>query len=356
MEISDKELDQVKGVRESVESKVPAGYLKIELSSKGHLGAPRVFHVRNFLTEDLMALALTEDADVQIKVADMLQELIWEKDVNIKAFHEKEVIETMLHIYENYYQSSINELEWELTDEDKAEIAKECGGEDTEEYQAKMNSLKAKKWVPRFNLNLANVKYYELDDKFKSDIKVTKKNGFTCVYSFPRYGDLMLLQHVMLNLPEFKEGDKRYAAVRENLRMRQEYQRRFDEGENVNMSRLARFPENEVKEYREYETRKAQWATRAVRALHLKEINGEYIYELPLEEKMKYADNPELDHTTFEQVSKAYQELKVGPVEMVKAFDPILRREVEVKYSFQLFTLLQALRDNKSDGTVIEFV
>jgi hypothetical protein len=359
MEQKDDELEPIINHAKTIEKndKIPNGYITVELSSHGMLGAPAQFHMRNFLTEDLMGLALADDEDLPFKVASMLQDLIYEpvEECDIRDFHEKEVIEMLLILYRTCYQTKLTDQDWTLTDKDKEFIAMQCGGKDSDEYNKRMRALDDKSWAPKFDIDLNAIKFYELNDSFKSDAKVKKANGFTCTYTFPRYGDVIMLRKFLLETPEFKEGEKQFAAIRDNVKFRQDAEERWRNGEKIPLDRIPKIPEAEMKKFHEYENKKALFATRAVRALHLKEIEGRNILDLPLTERMELADNPELDHTTFAQVSKAYESMKVGPVEKVSAIDPITHEVVDVDYSFRLFNILQAIRDNKSDGTTIEF-
>ena len=109
-------------------------------------------------------------------------------------------------------------------------------------------------------------------------------------------------------------------------------------------------------DFRAYEEKKARFATKCVKALHLKSIDGQDVSGLKLEERLAYADDPRLDHNTFAQVNEIYDKMQIGVNENIKALDPYTHKVVDIKYPFRVFTLLQALRNNKSDGTTIEFV
>lgn len=356
MEITEQTISDMKKVHEEIERTIPNGYIKVELSSHGMLGAPAKFHIRNFLTEDMMGLVTADDEDFEIKLCQMLQDLILEEDCDIKKFHEKEVVETLLILYRSFYQTTLHNLTWILTDEDKERIAQVDGGKTSSKYKEHIAAIERGEEKKQFDLNLNFVNFYELNDDFKSTIKVKKPNGFECEYTFPRYGDKILLKEFLMSLPFFKKGEKRFAAVRENLKFTQQKRQEWDEGKDIDLNRIPKYPEEEIKEFKEYETEKMQFATRAVKALHLKSIDGKDISALPLEERMKIAEDPRLDHATFEKISKMYEELKVGPNENIKVMDPYLGHEVTIKYPFRVPTLVQAIRDSDIDGTVIEFV
>src|SRR5574344_957288 len=80
-------------------SGAPAGYIPIRLSTLGRVGAPALFHIRNFSTRDLMKISLTDEEDVPAQVLELLKDLIWEEDVDVETFHEEEIIETLVLLY-----------------------------------------------------------------------------------------------------------------------------------------------------------------------------------------------------------------------------------------------------------------
>ena len=350
--------EQLKEATHEIENKMnaPAGYIEINLSTEGKVGAPSVFHVRNFSTEDLMDLALTDQADLPIQVVKKLQEIIYEpvEECNVKNFHEKEVVELLFILYKTYYTHKLPNIKWELTDEDKAQIAIECGGKDTDEYVGRMNAYENDEWKPVWDINLQNIKTYKLPEDFKSRIHVVKKaTGFTYDYELPKYGDVLIIRDYIDAV--FKEKDKKWAAIREQMINKQKMDQAFREGKSsVSGSRIY-IPENEQKQYKEYEKEKTVFATKCLKALHLVKVNGEDVTALPLNERIKIVENPEFDHATFRQASEALNNLKFGLQEEVDGYDPILHKIVKVNYSFRVFTLLQAIRDNDTDQATITF-
>lgn len=340
---------------------IPPGYVTIELSTKGKFGAPKKFHMRNFLTEDLVGLSLLDDdSKVQIKVLEMLQALVWEKDVKIADFHEKEVVETIIRLYRKFFQTKLKDVIWELTDEDKDVIAAEMGGKENPQYKARIAAIERGDEKPLFDIDLNKLEFYNVDEvKVTGTARVKRMldgKEFVVEYSYPKYGDAVLLRNFMYELPEFKEGEKRYRSIRENVKFRQRMEQEWREGHNVDLTRLPQFTEHDMDEFRKYEEKKAIFATRCVKALHLKTIDGTDVSNLPLEKKLEYADDPRLDHQTFTQINKVYEGLQIGVNENIKAVDPYTRKVTSIKYPFRVFPLLQALRNNEPDGTTVEFV
>ena len=343
------------------QKKIPMGYMTMELSTKGKFGAPKVFHIRNFKTEDLVGLALEDEDKVQEAAAEMLQGLIWEKDVDVLKFHTKEVVETFLRLYKRYYQSVLKNLPWELTDEDRDVIATEEGGKDSDAYRRRIDAIRRGEEKQFFDIDLKKVEFYDIPDNVTGTVRATSKDpetgeNFVVEYTYPRYGDTILLKKFINDIPEIKEGEKRFAAITENVKFRQKMEQAWREGENIPLERIPKFTQKDMEAFNEFQKKKAVFATRAVKALHLKSIDGIDVSNLPLDKKLAYADDPRLNHTTFEQVNKLYEDMKIGPNEDVTVLDPYTRRLTKIHYTFRLFTILQTIRDNKPDGTTIEFV
>ena len=207
------------------EQKIPAGYVAIELSTRGKFGAPRKFHMRNFATEDLVGLSLSDDDKVQIKVLEMMQDLVWEKDVKVADFHEKEVVETLVRLYRKFYQTKLRDVIWELTDEDREVIATEMGGKDNPQYKARIAAIERGEEKPTFDIDLNALEFYNVDEaRVTGTARATSEidgKKFVVEYTFPKYGDSVLLRNFMYNIPEFKEGEKKFRAIRENVKFRQ---------------------------------------------------------------------------------------------------------------------------------------
>jgi hypothetical protein len=334
---------------------VPSGYVSVELSSRGQLGAPKVFHVRNFGVEELVALSLSDPVERQIKICEALQDMIWEKDVKVSNFHEKEVVELLVFIYYTFYGQSFQNLEYDPTEEDWDYLAKQFGGKDAEEYTRARQQFSAGQWKPKFDIDLdKSVKYLELPDDFKSTALVTKQSGFSCKYSFPRYGDVVLTREVVNRV--WKKEDSKYRSIAEILRFRRDSEERIRKGETINYRSIPNVTQADYDDYYDYEKRKANFIVQVVKALHLVEYRGRDVSQESIDARIALAKDPEIDGVTFEQIQKHFDEMQVGIDPMVKVFSPIQEREVDRRFPFRVDTVLQCLRDAKPAGTVVQFV
>ena len=73
-------------------SSTPDGYIEVKLSTKGKVGAPSVVHVRNFKVSEIISLSLSSNADLPIRLIDILNDMILE-DTDVFNWHEKEIEE-----------------------------------------------------------------------------------------------------------------------------------------------------------------------------------------------------------------------------------------------------------------------
>ena len=94
---------------------IPPGYIPVNLSTKGKLGAPKEFHIRNFKMKDIMALSLTEQSDLPERVVQVLNDMIFE-DVDVSNWHEKEVEETLVYVYMTFFDPVIRNVPFIVTD------------------------------------------------------------------------------------------------------------------------------------------------------------------------------------------------------------------------------------------------
>jgi hypothetical protein len=333
---------------------VPGGYIRCMLSSRGKLGAPELFHCRNFMVEDLMDMSLVDDSERPIKVCETLQQLIWEKDVKIADFHEKEVIELLVLLYYCFYGTVFSNMQYEPDEADWKFLADSNGGEDSEEYQRARQQYKTGKWKPVFDIDLNALEYWEVADDFKSTALMKKPSGFSCKYTYPRYGDLVTMRDFVAKI--WAEEDRQHASVAEILRFRRDAENRIRQGEEINLRNIPNIPKATMDEYVDYERRKATFIAKAVRGLHLVEYKGRDVSKDPIEARIALAEDPEIDFSTFDMIATHFNEIKVGIKDTIKVRSPVQGKIVERRYSFRIDTVFQALRDAKPAGVTVQFV
>jgi hypothetical protein len=336
----------------------PEGFIEVRLSTLGKIGAPPVFHIRNFSTEDVMNINLTEQTERPIKLIKILQGLIYEKDVDIKRFHQKEIIEVLLLMYECFFTDVFPNQTWAPTDEDWDFIAEQSGGKDTDEFKRKERALRTGQWKPVFDINIAkDIKYFEMNPDIKINAQISKKYGnknFTCTFSLPRFGDIVTLRSFVDTM--YREKDKQFAAITETLKFRKDMEARLAQGENIDIRKIPNIPKAEEDKLREYETEKSLFIFRATIAMYLIEFDGENIADVPLEKKLALAQDPRLDFSTFQLVQEHFDKLEFGMKEEITVLDPIMNKVVTRKHPFRLDDILSSFGSAKPAEATVSFV
>ena len=352
LEKNAKELAKIEAKAEA-EYEVPSGYISIELSTNGLLGAPKRFHVRNFDTSDLLNLALSEDEELPEKVAKMLDSLILEEDVSVMNFHEKEVVELLARLYQAFYANTLKDIDFPWDETDLAWLKEKIGN--NSEYEEKVFDLKSKKWTPKMDIDLSAVETYDLDPStFKTRIFLTDKaSGFKVGFSYPRYGDVIVLRNFIMQV--YREQDKQFASIRDTLRFRRDAEERVRRGEDIALSRIPNIPEAEREKYKKYEIDKSIFSAVAIKALHLINVDGKDVSKASLKERIELARDPRIDYKMMKAVNDFYEKMKIGLKEDVMMFNPIKQVVEPRKYSFRLIDLLQAIKLYESSEYDIEF-
>jgi len=352
VELKDERLKRIRAENTARKEDIPNGYISIELSTKGALGAPRIFHVRNFSTGDLLNLALTDDSELPMKVSDMLDNLILEKDVSIKDFHEKEVIETLITIYKVFYTSIMKDVEYQVSKDDWDFLEARLG-KDSPEYNQKFMEYQQRRWIPRTNIEMEKIEYYEIDENIKTKVHI-KKPDFDAVFSYPKYGDVVLLRDFIEKV--YKEDDKRYASILEIVKYRRDVEERIRRGENIDLRRIPNITKDDEKRIKEYELDKAQFMVDAVKGLRLVELNGVDLSKTPLEDRIELGKDARFDFTIYKKVNEYFEKMQIGAKEEIPVYNPVQGKVMLRNYSFRIFDFLQALKDTECDSTVIEFI
>ncbi len=337
------DLSKMKDVKLSQQATPPAGYIPIELSTKGLIGAPAVFHMRNFDTADLVGLALTDENRLPVIVSEMLDGLIWEKDVSVSTFHEKEVVETIVRLYQAFFSDILKDVEFPWNDDDIEALREKLG--DTEEFRSQVLDLKNRKWIPRVDIALSSVNTYDVDaTTLQKELFITdKRANFTAGFMFPRYGDILTIREFMKDA--YRDPDQQFASLRSTLKFRQDAEERLLKGENIAMSRVPDVPDFEKDRYIQYESDKQKFGIQAIKALHLVYYEGQDVRNLSLAERTALvAKDPRIDYRMTSAVNKYFASWEIGLQPEIKMANPLKGVVEPRKYSFRLVDLLQAIK------------
>lgn len=352
--ISQNEIKETLDKVEQVEQ-IPVGYIPIELSTHGKLGAPTLFHIRNLSTEEVMQMSLVDNEELPEKTLEILRSLIWEKDVDPAEFHEAEVIETLIKLYKEFYSPILKEQKFVPDDKDW-EYLEQKYGKGSEEFMQYKRDIDNGNWDPKFNIDLSKLTYYDVKDDFKGNIAYKSKDGsLSCVYSFPKYGDVVKVKKIIET--KFKQQDKQYENLVKIYRFRKEAEEKVLKGENVNLRGIGQITKEDEKKLREYDLEKTRWIITAMRAQQIIEIDGNDVSQLPFEKRMELVQDPRFDYASFKKIADLYSKLPVGVTKEITVDDPIMMiRRDGYAYSFRVYDLLSAFRDQDTDDDTYNFV
>lgn len=333
-------------------AKVPAGYAEIQLSSKGKIGAPETFHMRNFNVSDLTALSLTRTEDLPERIIHMMQTMIFE-DADVEKFAEAEVIETLVLLYRNYFGRYLIDAEYPLSKEDYDDV--DTLYADNEERRKQMSSdLRTNKWKPRIDIDLDALEYFELDETFKPRATIrSKSTGLEATFGLPRFGDIAVLRRWMKDA--YKKHDEEYEELRNKVQLRIQMIKAYRNGSLLDASRIPVVRDEERKALQDYDTEKANVAITASRAIHLLEFDGTDVSNLPIIERMRYIEDPRVDISLMRRLEEYFQGLEIGIRPYINVVSPITGSAVTRRWSFRLVDLLQAITVQNSDDYDIVF-
>lgn len=336
------------------EKNIPAGYERIVMSTKGLYGAPAILHIRNFSVEEAWQLGLMSQDELPIKVTSMLQNIIWEKDVDIKKFYDPEVAELMIKFYKTFYQSTLVDQKYELTKKDKEWVKKTLfKGVESTEYQDWLRGVKTGKIPMNYDLDLNLVKYYAIDENPHKYIKATKK-GFEMMFQYPRFGDAALIQKIVKE--EFRAEDKQFGPLYEVYKRKQDMEQALRRGDDIDQGAIPYIDQEDLNAVKDYETRKSIFVINQTKAMYLYSWGGEVVANKPLSERLEIARDPRFDYSLYQMISEKLNNLEIGPIPKVEIDNPVTHAREVIDHPFRTLELLAAIKDYGSDDTVIESV
>ena len=121
------------------------------------------------------------------------------------------------------------------------------------------------------------------------------------------------------------------------------------------MRSLPDVPQKDKDAYYEYSRLKTKDMMRCYKALQLLEVNGVDTSHMSLDEKFKYADDPELDHSTYQGVLDFFQNQKFGVDNDVEITNPLTGQPGTYNYPFRVDVIVSAFYSSTSNTTTYEF-
>ena len=342
-EINNIILSNLRQAEKEVQKTIPDGYVEIELSTKGKMGAPKCFHIRNFKVRDILALALCTEEELPAKLVSVLNEMIFE-DLDVAEFYESEVEELMLYVYLNFYGRKFEHLTFPVDKSDIDYIKNKSNGDEI------LEDLKEGRWKPEFDLDIVkDINLYDVDDDFNPNITITnKKNGFHCTFGFIKYGDKLTVKKWLDN--QFAEEERKFQVVKKKIMHNNSIY--LNKG---NTQSLYEIDPIEEEDYNEYVNRRLAVLTEVSRLISIVDYNGTDTSKMSLSEKYELmAEDPQIDYGMISKLTKAQEKHPVGIKPNVTMLNPITQKTCERRFSFRIPMLLQAMQlygdDNYDDG------
>ena len=317
------------------EINIPAGYLAVELSTKGKLGAPALFHIRNFKVSDIITLSLTADTDIPHRLIQILNDAIYE-DVDVGEWHEKEVEELMFNVFSTFYKSVLTEIEFPIEEEDLEYIR----DVDEDLYKSILN----KEWTPRTNINLfSDVVTYELPEDFTPQIKISnKKTGFFVVFDYIKYKDQVTIKRWLEDF--YKKETIKFKIVEDQIAYNEGIYEKAALDSSV-LSKLIFIDPELEREYKEFTAKKLQTALEIVRVASIINYNGEDVSNLSIDEKYKrFANDAQIDYGLIVKLEKRQKKQLIGINPDVYMWNPIKNERCQRRFSFRIPSMLQAMQ------------
>ncbi len=334
-------------LEDTMNKDIPAGYIRMELSTEGLLDAPKVFHVRPFDTKEIVALSITAESELPLKLGSIIDDMIYE-DISINDFHENEVIELIVKLFAIFYDRKIElTFPWNAEDE---QYLKENG------QDARVQDLKNKTWVPKSVVDLGALDFYKVDpSKLKKHVELTsKKSGFKVRFTYPKFGDVVVIKKFLDGA--FRDKEASLKTIIKKLEVRK---RIFDdaaaEHKEVDANQIPYLSKEETDRYTEYETGRALFAIDLVRALHLEGFEDKDLSDTPLSEKIQYIKDPRINHSITQKIEKEFKAMEFGINPELDVVNPITGNLCKRRFLFRILDILQAITEFDSDEYAVGY-
>lgn len=326
---------------------VPAGYIEVALSTKGKVGAPPVVHVRNFRVSEIIALSMTTNADLPIRLTEILNDMILE-DVDVCQWHEKEIEELMVYIFLSFYKGVLEDIPYPYTEEEVKIVRSQEDGEE------RANDLLNGKWVPRVNIDVAkDADTYDIPEDYNPRMTVTnKKSGFKVTFDFIKYGDQIVIKNWLDSY--FARDEKRFEKIKRELEFNNSLSKQFLSDPSA-LNKYIDIDKEEEKEYRDYLIRRTQAITDVAYIVSIINIDGEDISGLSIGEKYeKLNGDARIDYNLINHLAKKQAKVPIGIKPDVSMVSPFTGEVVKRPFSFRIPLILQAMQlygdDDFDDG------
>lgn len=323
-------------------SSTPDGYIEVKLSTKGKVGAPAVVHVRNFKVSEIISLSLSSNADLPIRLIDILNDMILE-DTDVFNWHEKEIEELMVYIFLSFYKPVLTDIPFPFTEEDFKNMESEPNGKE------KVKDIKEGRWVPKTTIDIAyGVDTFDLSENFSPRITITnKKTGFYVVFDYIKYGDQLIIKRWMDSY--FAEDEKRFERIKKQIEINRGINNQLIDNPDK-IESLIPIDKEEEEQFKDYLVKRAQVITDVSNIVSIVDFNGQDLSDMSIGEKYELLkDDARLDYNLISKMSARQRKMQFGIKPEVSMKNPITEEVVKRPLSFRIPSIIQAMQVCGSD-------
>lgn len=323
-------------------SQVPAGYLEVQLSTKGKVGAPALIHVRNFKVSEIVTLSMSDSKEIPIRLIEILNDMILE-DTDVSNWHESEIEEMMLYIFMTFYRDTLEDIPFIYDDKDVEFLENSPNGETL------LEDLKSGKWVPKVSIKISDqVETYDLPEKFNPRITIrNKKTGFYVTFDYIKYGDQVVIRQWMDSF--FREEEAKFERIKKALEYNRGIMNQLSNSPQA-LDKLLPIDKDEEDAYREYLVKRAQVITDVSQIVSIVDFNGEDVSNLSVGQKYeRLADEACIDFGLISSLNEKQAKQKFGIKPEISVLDPITNEVVKRPISFRITSIIQAMQLSGND-------
>lgn len=223
-------------------TKIPFGYIPVNLNSLGKLDSPPTLHFRNYSMEEALSLSSANEETFLGTLVECLNDMVFE-GFDCAYLNENELIEIMLTIYKAFWGKSLEGLKYYINPdlpEDKREAVENIG-------------------EARVDINTINT--FSISKEFKEPFSI-KIDDYTVKFKLSRIGYVLNAKEYIDKL--YAEEDRKFSDVKsivqKNSRLQKEQQ------EAIAPDLLA--------EYQKFTVERARMFIRAIECQQIEAING----------------------------------------------------------------------------------
>lgn len=323
-------------------SSTPDGYIEVKLSTKGKVGAPSVVHVRNFKVSEIISLSLSSNADLPIRLIDILNDMILE-DTDVFNWNEKEIEELMVYIFLSFYKPVLTDVPFPFTEEDFKNMESEPNGKE------QVKDIKEGRWVPKTTIDIAyGVDTFDLPENFNPRITITnKKTGFYVVFDYIKYGDQLVIKRWMDSY--FAEDEKRFERIKKQIEINRGINNQLIDNPDK-IESLIPIDKDEEEQFRDYLVKRAQVITDVSNIVSIVDFNGQDLSNMSIGDKYELLkDDARLDYNLISKMSARQRKIQFGIKPEVSMKNPLTGEVVKRPLSFRIPSILQAMQVCGSD-------